>query len=135
MSNYCNANDKDCNLIYNLYRNINSNLEDQNEKLDAQYKKVGEIYSTDYQKSNYQHENVTYYRFMNNILFVVYYILVFFVIFKVVPSNMLRAVKGLVIGMFLLYPFVIQYVEIILYGILKYIHALITGTVYIPPEY
>ena len=135
MSNYCNANDKDCILIYNLYRNINSNLDDQNKKLEAQYKNVGEIYSTDYQKSNYQHENVTYYRFMNNILFVVYYILVFFVIFKVVPSNMLRAVKGLIIGMFLLYPFVIQYVEILLYGILKYIYALITGTLYIPPEY
>ena len=36
---YCNAGDTDCQLIYNLYRNINSNLEDQNINLELELDK------------------------------------------------------------------------------------------------
>lgn len=130
---YCNADDADCQLIYNLYRNINSNLEDQNKKLDNQFKKVGEVYSTDYQKSNYQNANVMYYKSMNNILFWVYYILVAVLTFLIVKSDSSRAIKALTVGAFVVYPFVINNIEILLYGVLKYIYAVVTGTVYTPP--
>jgi hypothetical protein len=130
---YCNAGDTDCELIYNLYRNINSNLEDQNKKLDSQFKKVGEVYSTDYQKSNYQHANLMYYRYINNILFWVYYILVAVLAFVVVKSDSSRAIKALTVGAFVVYPFVINNIQIILYGAAKYIYAILTGTVYTPP--
>ncbi len=132
---YCKADDADCQLINNLYRNINSNLEDQNKKLDSQLKKVGEVYSTDYQKSNYQNANVMYYKFINNILFWVYYLLVAVIVFTVLKSEISRAFKALIIGAFVVYPLVINNVEILLYGGLKYIYAIITGTVYMPPEF
>jgi len=130
---YCNAGDTDCQLIYNLYKNINSNLEDQNKKLDDQFKKVSEVYSTDYQKSNYQNANIAYYKFVNNILFGVYYILVAIIAFIVVKSDASRAIKALIIGTFVIYPFLINNLQIILYGMLKYIYAIVTGTVYTPP--
>lgn len=130
---YCNAEDADCQLIYNLYRNINGNLEDQNKKLDSQFKKVGEVYSTDYQKSNYQNANVMYYKYMNNILFWVYYILVAVLAFVVIKSESSRAIKALTVGAFVVYPFVINNIEILLYYAAKYIYAILTGTVYTPP--
>ena len=132
---YCNTGDTDCQLIYNLYRNINSNLEDQNKKLDAQFKKVSEVYSTDYQKSNYQNANVMYYKFWNNILFWVYYLLVLAIIVIAVKSDASLAIKTAIIGSFVVYPFLINNIQIILYGMLKYIYAIVTGTVYSPPEF
>jgi hypothetical protein len=132
---YCNAGDGDCQLIYNLYRNINNNLEDQNKKLDAQFKKVGEVYSTDYQKSNYQNANVTYYKFANSILFLVYYILVAAIAFIVVRSDSSRIIKALLVIAFVVYPFVINNIEFLLYGLMKYIYAILSGTVYVPPEF
>jgi hypothetical protein len=129
---YCNTGDADCQLIYNLYRNINSNLEDQNKKLDSQFKKVGEVYSTDYQKSNYQNANVMYYKSVNNILFWVYYILVAALAFLVIKSDSSRAIKALTVSAFVVYPFVINNIEILLYYAAKYIYAILTGTVYTP---
>jgi len=134
-NSYCKAGDEDCQLIYNLYRNINSNLEDQNTKLDNQFKKVGEVYSTDYQKSNYQNANVMYYKSINNILFWFYYILVTVIAFLVVKSDTSLAIKSLTVGAFVVYPFVINNIEIVLYGAAKYIYAIVTGTVYAPPEF
>jgi hypothetical protein len=130
----CLKGDVDCELINNLYKNINSDLEDQNNKLDSQFKKVSEVYSTDYQKSNYQSANAASYHYMNNILFWVYYILVFAVAFVVVKSAASRAIKALTIGMFVIYPFVINNIEILLYGMAKYIYAILSNTVYTPPE-
>jgi hypothetical protein len=137
MSGYCQSGtlDGDCVLIKSLYDNINNNLEAQNAQLEAQSKKISSVYSTDYQKSNYQNTNVMQYKFINSILFWFYYILVLVIAFKVVPSNMSRAIKALIIGAFVVYPFVINNIMILLYGVLKYMYALVSGTVYIPPEY
>ena len=134
---YCPLGDDgaDCQLIHNLYRNINSNLEDQNKKLDSQFKKVSEVYSTDYQKSNYQNANNESYQYMNNILFGIYYILVFAIAFIVIKSDTSRATKALIVSAFVVYPFVINNIVILLYGMLKYIYAILTNTVYAPPEF
>jgi hypothetical protein len=132
---YCNSGDGDCQLIYNLYRNINNNLEDQNKKLDAQFKKVGEVYSTDYQKSNYQNANVMQYKLINSILFWVYYIFVAAIAFIVIKSDSSRTIKVLTVGAFVAYPFLINNIEIILYGVVKYVYAILSGTVYAPPEF
>jgi len=123
---YCNGNN-DCKLIYNLYNNINQNLADQNTSLELQYKKTGEVYSTDYQKSNYQSANVQYYRYINNILFWTYYLFVFVVAIIAIRSNISRAYKALVIGVFMIYPLVINNIEFLLYGVLQYMYAMVKG--------
>ncbi len=124
---YCNDDDADCKLIYNLYNNINQNLVDQNESLEAQLKKNREVYSTDYQKSNYQNANVQYYKYINNILFWVYYLLVFAAAIVAVRSNLSRAYKVLAIGAFFIYPLVIHNIEFLLYGLLQYMYAIVKG--------
>jgi hypothetical protein len=123
---YCNGNN-DCKLIYNLYNNINQNLADQNDRLEAQIKNNGEVYSTDYQKSNYQNANVQYYKYINNILFWVYYLLVFAAAIVAVRSNLSRAYKALAIGAFVIYPLVIHNIEFLLYGLLQYMYAIVKG--------
>ncbi len=125
----------DCKLIQELYNNINDSLVEQNTKLENQIKKVGEVYSTDYQKSNYQTTNVMYYKFLNNILFWVYYMLVFIILIILIQSNISRAMKVLVAGAFIVYPLIINNIEILLYGVLKYIYAMLSGTVYSPPDF
>lgn len=131
---YC-KDDSDCKLIYSLYKNINSDLENQNRKLSTQIKKVSEIYSTDYQKSNYQTANMMSYKFANNILFWSYWLLVLIVAFIVFNSEMTRAFKALVIGLFVAYPFLINNVEILLYEMLKYLYAMVSNTVYVRPDF
>ena len=123
---YCN-NDADCKLIYNLYNNINQNLADQNKSLEAQIKNNGEVYSTDYQKSNYQNANIQYYKYINNLLFWVYYLLVFAAAFVAVRSNLSRAYKALAIGVFVIYPLVIHNIEFLLYGLFQYMYAIVKG--------
>ena len=131
---YCNGN-SDCKLIHSLYKNINGDLENQNRKLSTQIKKVAEIYSTDYQKSNYQIANVTSYKFANNILFWSYWLLVVIVAYIVFRSEMTRAIKALVIGLFVAYPFLINNIELLLYELLKYLYAIVSNTVYIRPDF
>ena len=131
---YC-KDDSDCKLIYSLYKNINSDLENQNRKLSTQIKKVSEIYSTDYQKSNYQTANMMSYKFANNILFWSYWLFFLIVAFIVFNSEMTRAFKALVIGLFVAYPFLINNVEILLYEMLKYLYAMVSNTVYVRPDF
>ena len=131
---YC-KDDSDCKLIYSLYKNINSDLENQNRKLSTQIKKVSEIYSTDYQKSNYQNANMMSYKFANNILFWSYWLFFLIVAFIVFNSEMTRAFKALVIGLFAAYPFLINNVEILLYELLKYLYAMVSNTVYVRPDF
>ena len=133
-SSYCIEN-ADCILLHSLYENINSNLENQNQKLSDQIKKVSEIHSTDYQKTNYQNTNVVSYKFANNILFWSYWLFVIIIIYIVFKSEMTRAIKALVIGLFIAYPFLINNIEILLYELLKYMYAMVSNTVYVRPEF
>jgi len=131
---YCNEN-SDCKLIHVLYKNVNSDLVNQNKKLSDQVKKTNELYSTDYQKSNYQNANIASYKFANNILFWSYWILVIIVAYIVFNSETTRAIKALVIGLFIAYPFLINNIEILLYELLRYLYALLSNTIYTPPEF
>ena len=76
-----------------------------------------------------------YYKFANSILFLVYYILVAAIAFIVVRSDSSRTIKALLVIAFVVYPFVINNIEILLYGLMKYIYAILSGTVYVPPEF
>lgn len=131
---YCNG-DSDCKLIHALYNNVNADLVNQNKKLSDQVKKTNELYSTDYQKSNYQTANMMSYKFANNILFWSYWVLVLIVAYIVFNSDATRAIKALVIGLFLAYPFLINNIEILLYELLRYLYALLSNTVYTAPEF
>ena len=75
------------------------------------------------------------YKFANNILFWSYWVLVLIVAYIVFNSDATRAIKALVIGLFLAYPFLINNIEILLYELLRYLYALLSNTVYTAPEF
>ena len=70
------GNNTDCALVYSLYSDINDDLEKQNAKLTSELQNLNAVYSTDYQKSNYQNSYMDNYKFYNSILFGSYYFLV-----------------------------------------------------------
>ena len=131
---YCKE-DNDCRLIHSLYNNINRNLEDQNAKLKSQVQKVTEIHSTDYQKSNYQNTNIENHRFINSILTFIYYLIVLVIVYIIFKLDASKAFKALMLGVFILYPFVIYNIEILLYEMLLYMYAFLSNTVYVKPAY
>lgn len=133
-TDYCSG-DKDCILIHSLYNNINSNLEDQNAKLQSQVQKITEIHSTDYQKSNYQITNIENHRFANIIMSFVYYFLVLYIAYVIFKLDSSRVFKAIMLGAFIAYPFIISNVEMLLYEFVLYFYAIITNTVYTKPSY
>ena len=130
----CN-NDVNCTKISSLYDVINANLDHQNKKLDDQLTNNAAVFSTDYQRSNYKTTNVLYYKYITNILFWVYYLLVAVLIFMVGKSNSSRTMKIFIICVFVFYPFIIVNIEILAYSMGKYIYAILSGTVYTPPDF
>jgi hypothetical protein len=131
---YCQG-DNDCKLIHSLYNNINSNLEDQNAKLQSQVQKITEIHSTDYQKSNYQITNIENHKFANTILTFIYSFLFLYVAYVIFKLDASRALKVAMIGAFIAYPFIINNVEMLLYEFVLYVYATLTNTVYTKPSY
>ena len=131
---YCQG-DNDCKLIHSLYNNINSNLEDQNAKLQSQVQKITEIHSTDYQKSNYQITNIENHKFANTILTFIYSFLFLYVAYVIFKLDASRALKVAMIGVFIAYPFIINNVEMLLYEFVLYVYATLTNTVYTKPSY
>uniref|UniRef100_A0A6C0F0S8 Uncharacterized protein n=1 Tax=viral metagenome TaxID=1070528 RepID=A0A6C0F0S8_9ZZZZ len=128
------GNNTDCALVYSLYSDINDDLEKQNAKLTSELQNLNAVYSTDYQKSNYQNSYMDNYKFYNSILFGSYYFLVLIIAYITFNMEASRAIKALIMVGFIAYPFVINNLEILFYELLLYIYALAFGTVYMKPE-
>jgi hypothetical protein len=128
------GNNTDCALVYSLYSDINDDLEKQNAKLTSELQNLNAVYSTDYQKSNYQNSYMDNYKFYNTVLFGCYYFLVLIIAYITFNMEARRAIKSLIMVGFIAYPFVINNLEILFYELLLYIYALAFGTVYMKPE-
>jgi len=127
--------DKTCKLIYSLYSNINDDLVKQNNKLDSELQNLNAEHSTDYQKSNYQIANIDDYKYYNTILFWLYYLIVTVIIFITITQMEANiAIKILIIFAFVTYPLLINNIEILLYELILYFWAFISGSVYTKPE-
>jgi hypothetical protein len=103
----------------------------QNDKLAAQIQKQTERNSTDFQKSNYETAATYKYIFANSVLFWLYYIIVVIVAFLVFRNTTLTPyIKGGLVAMLVIYPFVIKPIEQSLYNLFAYVYAILTGTPY-----
>jgi hypothetical protein len=115
---------------YQLYNVIN----EQNETIAKSIDERKDKNSTDDQLFNYKHLNMEGIKWFNNVLFIIYYVLLFLVILLFVFSSKLTITNIYVkIGIILLLgvlPFIYLWIELFIWKILKYIYYVIVGYVY-----
>jgi hypothetical protein len=108
-------------------------LKAQNEEIDKQLK---EQYATHKSKTIYTSQKIVELRNFNFILFILYYISVFILIlyfFLLNRTNFSFIIKIIIIILFIVYPFLIQWIELFIYFIYSYIYAFISGIAYTIP--
>ena len=110
-------------------------LKAQNDLLGTQIQNIDTDYATDKSKSLYKTEKVMQLRSYNFILFIIYYICVILLalyFFLLNRSTFSFRTKIIVIVLFVVYPFMIDYIEQYGYFLYNYIYAFIGGVAYIP---
>lgn len=104
----------------------------QNQSLQNTIKNISEVYSTDDRKTIYENEKNAGFQTIYNYLLVLYYALI--VLLGILFTNTKKKVtlreKIIILCLFILYPFVIDYVENIIFDIFIYIYTFIRGTTY-----
>ena len=107
-------------------------FQNQNNALDQTIQNMNDLYSTDDQKVVYQSAQIEYLNTINTIFYFIYFALLivvaFILIFKIQTISLFMRV--IIAILFILYPFIIGFIEHYLYMAGKYISALLTGTVY-----
>lgn len=107
-------------------------INDQNITLESTIQNMNALYSTDDQKSLYQSEqNST----LNTAIYVLYFIyfallivIAFILVFNLPETDIY--IRGAIMAAFILYPFLIGYIEIILYISWTYAYSILNGNVY-----
>jgi glucan phosphoethanolaminetransferase (alkaline phosphatase superfamily) len=117
------------------YYEIYKTLKAQNDVLETQIQNIDTNYATDKSKSLYKTEKVVQLRNYNFILFIIFYICVILLalyFFLLNRTSLSFRMKILLIVFFILYPFIIDYIEQYGYFLYNYIYAFIGGVAYIP---
>ena len=111
-------------IIYN-YNNVVS----ENKLLESQIKKNTNEFTTDDSKVFYKTQQYNFQRLINNILLWVFYILVLglAIYLGFIDLNMSLYFKGFIVFVLIIYPFVIEYIEYLIYFIAKLIYSFFYG--------
>jgi hypothetical protein len=125
--------------IHEQYYEKYKTLKAQNDLLGTQIQNIDTNYATDYatdkSKSLYKTEKVMQLRSYNFILFIIYYICVILLalyLFLLNRTTFSLITKIALIVLFVVYPFMIDYIEQYGYFLYNYIYAFIGGVAYIP---
>ena len=105
----------------------------QNDNID---KEIQEQYATNKSKALYTTQKIIDLRNFNFILFIIFYCSLFILIiyfFLLNRSNISFTTKIIIIILFIVYPFLIQWIELYIYFIYSYIYAFISGIAYAMP--
>jgi hypothetical protein len=108
-------------------------LKAQNDTLD---KEMQEKYATHKSKALYTSQKIMELRNFNFILFIIFYCSVFILIlyfFLLNRSTIIFSTKIIIIILFIVYPFLIQWIELYIYFIYSFIYAYISGIAYAAP--
>jgi len=90
--------------------------------------------STDQQKVKYLLSDLSYYVYINHILWIIYYLLVLFAIYCLFygkQRGFTTFVKIMILLLFFVYPLIITSLEIVIYDALYYVYALFFGMAYV----
>lgn len=104
----------------------------QNTKLYTEYEQRKVSFSSDDQKVYYQRQQVDSLKVKNGYLMIFYFLLWFGLLYVLfgMANETSQPVKIAIAIVFLLYPFLISFVEIKLYVLLRYLWSMINGNVY-----
>jgi hypothetical protein len=118
----------------NEWINLYEILKEQNETIEKNITERKEKYSTDDQLFNYKYIHFENIKWFNNILFILYYILLFLVIILFVISTKLTITniyaKIGIIVLLAVFPFIYLWIELQIWILMKYIFYVMVGYVY-----
>lgn len=118
------------------YTNLFYSIKSQNEALANTKKELTDRYSIDDKRIEYQTGEIGSIKYINNILFYFYFLLVAVIVFIFIFSKkeIPIAFRLFIVICFVSYPFIILWLEGLIYESFKYTFAIITGKVYEPPS-
>lgn len=127
-SDYDTALDNEKNMQIELYKNIMN----QNMSLEKESDKIRGEHTADFQKVNYQSDQNTSLNGITNVLWIIYYTIVIFLlcILIFIEKTMTVSMKILIIVICCLYPYVINVIEMYLYRIYDYLYSIININAY-----
>jgi hypothetical protein len=111
--------------IFNITKQENAAIDEAiNSTLDAN--------STDEQKVFYQETQASYIKFIGIYLFYAYYFVVICVLYVLIfrQTNISKFTRIGIFIAFVIYPFIIGYIESTVLEVISYSYAIISGTVY-----
>ena len=146
-NNYFNAHSSAVNIIQNQLQpeidNLNltqlsglqygyTSVKNENKLIKDQIQKNKDTYSTDNAIFMYQNNNLIFLKSVNFVIFVFYYCVFIFFIYFLIFKNMTieKSSKVLMIIFFLLFPFIIKYIENYIVFILSFFLSMIFGNVF-----
>ena len=104
----------------------------QNDAIEPTIQNTADLYSTDDQKVSYQTTQTNNLKTINTALYYIYFALLvvigFILVFYHETTNIYS--KAFIAGLFIIYPFIINYLESFIYIISTYMWAFINGNVY-----
>ena len=113
------------------YKNLYNILNQQNLAIAPTIQNTKDVYSTDDQKSQYQSAQNANLDTINIALYYVYYgLLVVVAYILIMKTTMNIYIRVGMAAMFVVYPFVINYIEYYLYVMYSYLQAVLNGNVY-----
>jgi hypothetical protein len=116
--------------IFNLQ--FYNNIKQTNKIVENENKNFDEINSINNSLANYTRDDIQTYQILNSVLFIIYYcFLAILIYFVVVDKKKFNFIHHFFILFLLLYPFVIQPLQILLYSVFVYIKDYIIRIFYI----
>ena len=109
----------------------------QNNLIDNQIKEIKDVYSTDNQKVNYQSDKISTLKYVNYVLFLIYYVVFAFLIIVLLMYNITftKQFKSLLVIIFILFPFVSDIVYQLIVYLYNFIYAMLNGNAYTSNNY
>jgi archaellum component FlaC len=113
-------------------KELYDNVIGQNNKLYREYEERKVSFSSDDQKVYYQGQQVDSLKVKNGYFMIFYFLLWFALIYVLfgMANETSQPVKTAILIVFLLYPFLISFVEIKLFELLRYLWSMLNGNVY-----
>jgi chromosome segregation ATPase len=103
----------------NTQKKIYYEIRKQNNFLTGSSKKIDKIYRTNDQKTGFQLEKTEYLQYVNFYLLLIYFLLVFIFCYFLFRNSMNIYLKVICFVFIFIYPFVIIYIELLVFYIIK----------------
>lgn len=103
------------------YKALIKVVSSQNYNLVKSISEIEDKRTTDNQIVNYKNEQTSWFNKMNKIMLVLYYFLAFIFMYQIIQKKTSSSNKYIIVFLLLVFPFVIDKIEFLLYNTMKYI--------------